>query len=275
MLKKISGLTIIFTFSLLLVNVVSSHDIWLFAEEFRVSKGDTLTVRQVFGHELNIHEELELLRRMTPRFEFITSDGSVDLLTELPDFETQPVVKPVLERKLNFEGMALITMEHAYIHHEMSFEKFKEYLEDEEFRTNKFQDQVRRKSTQTERYARTLKCLVQVGDAADGDLHKQVVGQKLEILLLQNPYLLEPGDDLEVQVLFDSKPLADQLVTAFNGDGKQLFSTSKARTNEAGIARFKLGQKGFWLLRLVHLYSCSDPDIDWESYWTSYSFWVD
>ena len=41
-------------------------------------------------------------------------------------------------------------------------------------------------------------------------------------------------------------------------------------------ARFKLERAGFWLIRLVHLYPNSDrADIDWESYWTSFSFEVD
>ncbi|MCZ6672065.1 MAG: DUF4198 domain-containing protein [Verrucomicrobia bacterium] len=272
MSKKIAGLTITFIFSLLLVIAAYSHDIWLYPNQFILSKGDTLIVRQLAGSELAIEMEIELLTRMTPSYVLITPTESIDLLSELPDMFQW--VKPVLKRKLDFDGLALVTMEHAFIWNEFSNEKFLEYLEHEELKLEKFQDQIGNKPKQTERYARTLKCLVQVGDASDGDLHKQVVGQKLEILLLQNPYFLEPGDDLEVQVLFDGKPLADQLVTAFSGDGKQLVSTSKAHTNEAGIARFKLDRKRFWLLRLVHLYPCSDPDVDWESYWTSYSFWV-
>ena len=273
--KKTVVQAIPFTLALLLVTVAYPHDIWLSPDWFILSKGDTLIVRQLAGSEFEIEVELELLRRMTPRFELITPNGSVDLLSELPDFKTRPVVKPVLKRKLDFEGLALITMGHAFIHTEFSIEKFLEYLEHEEFKMEKFQDRIGRKPTQTERYARTLKCLVQVGDVAEGDLHKKVVGQKLEILLLQNPYRLDAGDDLEVQVLFDGKPLRDQLVRAFNGDGMRLVSKSKARTNARGIARFNLGKEGFWLIRLVYLMPCPDPDVDWESYWTSYSFELD
>lgn len=273
--KKIPVKTLVLTLLILLINVAYSHDIWLLPNRFVLSNGDTLTVRQLAGSELETEVELELLRRMTPRFEFITSSGLVDLLSELPDFKSQPVVKPVLERKLDFDGLALLTMDHAFIHHEFSREEFSEYLEHEEFKLEKFQNHIGSKPRQTERYARTIKCLVQVGDIVDGDLHKQVVGQKLEILLLQNPYLLDPGDELEVQVLFDGEPLRGQLVTAFNGNGKRLISTSKARTDEQGIARFKLDREGFWLIRLVHLFPSSDPDVDWESYWTSYSFQLD
>ena len=126
-----------------------------------------------------------------------------------------------------------------------------------------------------------LKCLFQVGPAGHGDLHKKVLGQKLEILLLQNPYTLKPGDELDVQVLFDGKPAPDLLVRALNDDGDQLIATSKRRTDARGIARFTLKRAGLWLVRLVLLQPCSAAadvdcaDVDWQSYWSAYSFRLD
>ena len=262
--------------SLLLGGVAYPHDMWLVADRFRLAKGDKLTVRQLAGSELEVETEFEVLRRMTPRFELVTVSGSVDLMKELPDMRARPVVKPVLERKLEFEGQALLAMDHSFINHEMSQEKFLEYLEHEDFKMEKFRPHLGDRPQQRERYWRTMKCLVQVGDSRGGELHKKILGQKLEILLLQNPYLLDPGDELDVQVLFDGKPASDYMVTAFNGDGERLVAESKTRTNETGIARFKLERAGFWLIRLVHLYPNSDrADIDWESYWTSFSFELD
>lgn len=267
--------------SLLAASIAYAHDIWLFPERFTLSRGDILIVRQLAGSELDIEVELALLRRMTPRFELITPSGSVDLLSELPDERTRPEIKPVLERKLDFDGLALLTMEHAFVHTEFSSEKFLEYLEHEEFKMEKFREHMGQRSAQRERYARTIKCLVGVGKVTEGDLHRRIVGQKLEILLLQNPYLLNPGDDLEVQVLFDGKGLRNHLVTAHNGDGERLVSTSKARTDADGIVRFNLDRGGFWLIRLVHLLPCSEGSnadcdyVDWESYWASYSFKLD
>ena len=161
-------------------------------------------------------------------------------------------------------------------------EKFFEYLGHEEFKIEKFQDHMGLRPQQSERYARILKSLVQVGRVGEGELYKQVLGQKLEILLLQNPYVLDPGDDLEVQILFDGEPLRDKLVVGYNGDGKGPVSKSRARTNTAGIARFNLDRSGFWLIRLVHLLPCSEGSdvvdcshVDWESYWASFSFKLD
>ena len=266
--------------SLLSVSVAYSHDIWLLPERFTLSKGDTLTVRQLAGTELDTALELPFLTGMTPRFELITPNGSVNLLKELRDARTQRTLKPVLQRKLDFEGPVLLTMEHDFVYDEFSTEKFLEYLKHEEL-VEKFRDQLGRRPVQSERYARTLKCLVKVGKAAEGELYKRVLGQKIEILLLQNPYLLDPGDDLEVKVLFNGKPLRDQLVMAFNRDGKRPVSKSKARTNGDGIARFTLDKRGVWLFRLVQLLPCSESsdadcsDVDWESYWSSYIFKLD
>ena len=269
------------TLSLLVANLSDAHDIWLLPERFVLSKGDTLVVHQLVGSELEVEMEVELLWRMTPRFDLTTAQGSVDLLRELPDKRTLPVVKPVLKRKLDFEGVALLTMEHAFIWEEWSREQFLENLKHEELGMDRFRDHVGDRPKQTERYARTLKCLLQVGDGTDGDLHKRVVGQKLEILLLQNPYLLKPGDDLEVQVLFDGKPLGGQRVTAFNGDGERRVSAPRVRTSANGVARFNLNREGFWLVRVVHFIPCAErsdidcSEVDWESYWTSYTFHLD
>ena len=51
---------------------------------------------------------------------------------------------------------------------------------------------------------------------------------------------------------------------------------SEAHTDARGIARFKLEAEGLWLIRLVHLLPCQEcPDVDWESYWASYTFELD
>lgn len=276
------------TLSLLAVSDAYAHDIWLHARRFTLDKGETLTVHQLIGAELDSDLlqpenslELPVLRDMTPRFALITPQGSVNLLRELPDIRAQPVVKPVLKRKLDFDGLALVTMEHSLIYTSFTNEVFLQYLQHEELDPEKFRRHMGSRPAQSEAYARTLKSLVRVGKGTGAELHRRVLGQKIEILLLQNPYRLDPGDDLDVQVLFDGEPLRGQLVKAYNSDGKGPVSKHRARTNAGGIVRFKLDRGGLWLIRLVHLLPCSGrsevdcEDADWESYWTAYSFEID
>ena len=142
---------------LLVAGAAYSHDVWLLPDQFHVARGQTLTLRQFSGIELQNPEEVELFRRSTPAFQLITSDDTIDLLGELPDMRTQPVVMPVLERALDFDGLALVTMEHAFIHTGFTADKFVEYLEHEEYNVDDFKDRLAGRKFELERYARTMK----------------------------------------------------------------------------------------------------------------------
>ena len=202
------------------------------------------------------------------------SIGRPQKFAVLPDGE----IKPVLTRSLDFEGTALLTMEHDFFLTALSNEEFLEYLEHEEFDEKMLLDGMGQRPKQRERFARAFKCLIQVGEKTNGDVYSQVLGQKIEIVLQQNPYLLDPGDTLDVKVLFEGKPLADKLVKAFNKNSAGEISESKARTNAKGFAQFTLDKPGIWMLRFVQLRPCVERSsgdcegIDWESYWTSYTF---
>ena len=394
-----TSLSLTVALSLLLVRSAYGHDIWLTPDRFILSMGDTLTVRQLVGHDLVAEQELPLAKGLTRRFELTTPHGTVDLLRE-----RRGSGNPALRRKIDFDGVALLTMEHAFTRIELSDEKFTEYLEHEELKqVEMLRNKRGRKAVERERYARTIKTLIQVGEAPEAVRYKritdtdlrylpgltnvkaleldgskvtdaglahlggltslrtlnldgthvtdvglvhlkglrnlrnldlggtqvtdvglahlkdltnlrrlflggtqvtkrgllslkgsaglsvsldrttthnkmppmQLLGPKLDIRLMQDPYLLDPGDELEVKILFDGEPLQGKVVWALCGDGRRLVSESKAYTNQLGIARFKLEREGFWLIRLVHMLPCPEPDVDWESYWGSYSFNLD
>ncbi len=263
---------------------VLAHDIWLHAERFRVERGETLVVRQLVGDELEADlsrlettRELPLLLDMTPRFTLVTPAGAVDLLAE----RSRNPAPPVLERALDFEGPALVAMEHAILYTEFTSAEFLEYLEHEGLDPGRYREHMGSRPHQTEGYQRTLKCLVRVGSGPPGDLHGRALGQPLEILLLQDPAGLDPGDDLDVRVLLHGEPLAGQLVKAYSASGVSAVAKLRAVTDADGVARFRLGGAGVWLVRLVHLAPCSTrsgvdcADTDWESYWSAYSFAVD
>ena len=65
---------------------------------------------------------------------------------------------------------------------------------------------------------------------------------------------------------------------AFNKDSAGEILESKERTDAQGIAQFTLDKAGIWMLRFVRLQPCversfGDCDgVDWEGYWTSYTF---
>ena len=62
-----------------------------------------------------------------------------------------------------------------------------------------------------EKYSKHVKTIFQVGDQVSDDW-KTVLGYPIEFVPLENPYELHPGHTLEVQLLWQGEPLANQLV---------------------------------------------------------------
>ncbi len=251
---------------LFIFNFIYAHDYWLRPQKFILSKGDTLILHLYVGDKLKVEIEREFQMQMTEKFELLKSDGVLDLLPE-----TQDKSIPLLRRIIDFDGLGLIVMERGWAYIELSLEEFNEYLKHEGI--TDIRSKLRGK-VQKERYRRYIKSLILSGDKVDGEIYKKVVGQRLEIVLLQNPYLLKVGDKLEVQVLFEGKPLVNKVVTLYSVDRDSVFE-QKVRTNKNGIAKFKIKNLGFHLVRLVHLRECENcDDVNWESFWTSFSFEV-
>jgi len=121
-----------------------------------------------------------------------------------------------------------------------------------------------------ERYSKSPKCLIRVGDGKDGDPCR-AVGLPLEIVPLQNPFERKVGDALRVKVLFQTKPLADaNLGWHHAGGGEDPVGT--VRTNAKGEALIPIAQAGLMAIRLTHMTRPKAQDYEWESYWTTLTF---
>lgn len=105
----------------------------------------------------------------------------------------------------------------------MDAEAFNSYLEHEGIfdmldwrRENDHMD-----SSAVEKYSKHVKTIFQVGEKRTDDWQKPL-GYPIEFVPLDNPYELNTGDSLRAQLLFNGKPLANQLVYAHfkpTGDG--------------------------------------------------------
>lgn len=62
-----------------------------------------------------------------------------------------------------------------------------------------------------EKYSKHVKTIFQVGDQLTNDW-QTVLGYPIEFVPMENPYDMHPGHDIVVQLLWQGKPLADQLV---------------------------------------------------------------
>lgn len=253
-----------------------AHDCWIFPEQFVLARGDTLVVRQRFGHELDVEVEFPLDRDYVESFELISATGRVNLLDEAPE-QVHPTLTPLLKREMDFEGPVLLAMEHGFLPIDLTDKAFTRHLEYEGLdEIVALRDRQGHEDNVRERYARSMKSLIRVGERAEGDVHKEILGQRMEILLLKNPLLLDAGDTLRIQVLFSGEPLGDKRVWALNRERDGGVSLATSRTDSSGVASFELDREGLWLIRLVHELPCTRcPRAGWEGYWASYSFELD
>lgn len=160
--------------------------------------------------------------------------------------------------------------------------EFTDYLEHdgvadalEDFEANSDLENVR------ERYSKHVRTLVQVGEERS-DEHRHILGYPVEIILEDNPYAVDIGDELGFQVLREGEPVADQLVYASyegyqpqNEDGGHERAMTM-RTDSDGRGSFKVGRKGVWYLTLIHMEKLEDdPEVDYESNWATLTFEID
>jgi uncharacterized GH25 family protein len=104
------------------------------------------------------------------------------------------------------------------------------------------------------------KALVRTGDRGS-DLFHTVVGHRLELVPLDDPFLLSAGSTLRIRVFFDGTPLAGAEVEA--GDGvtpRADTDIPRFKTDAQGVASIPL-RGGPQLFAVDHTVSSPDPDL--------------
>ena len=246
-----------------------AHEYVLLAYKYKVQKGDTLELHLFSADGFNVQIERPVQMKITKNFELITENGTTNLLAEATDQSL-----PILNRKVDFEGLGLLHMERDYARIALENKKFLSYLKEDHIENIVVKSDPLKK-TQKERYSRYIKTLVQSGSKPYGELYKKVIGQNFEIVLLQNPYLLKKGDNIKAQILFMGKSLPNKVITARNRIGSESAMAATSRTDENGICSFKITREGEWFIHATHMIPCPDlTDSDWESFWASYSFQI-
>lgn len=259
---------IAFIASLIFISALATlaHDYFLLPADFFLKKGDNLKVALMVGDEFKGLEERKYQSSITKSFSLHNGKKPVDFLA----ISTDSMV-PILTYKTTEPGLHLLEMSRNYASITLKKEDFLNYLVEEGLL--KIQDSLI-KSPQlsfTEKYTRYLKTLVSV-DKPTGGVYNEKVGHQLEILLDNNPYKLNYGDDLSATILFKDKPLknATAELVVKSGDGK--VHVTKVNSDVNGKVYFKVNREGTYLLRLVYMQACKDKSADFESWWASYSF---
>jgi uncharacterized GH25 family protein len=121
-----------------------------------------------------------------------------------------------------------------------------------------------------ELFSRCAKALVAVGERS-GEGYDRRVGLPLELIPEKNPFLLSPGEDLPLLLLYLGDPVAGVWVQARNPRRPE--ESVSGRTDASGRVRLRLASGGFWLVKAVHMVPAPQgAGADWESFWASLTF---
>lgn len=117
----------------------------------------------------------------------------------------------------------------------------------------------------------TAKALTRT-DKSNGSLYKNKECQQLEIVLEQNPYKLQYGDDITAVILLGGKPIEGTSTTIYTKSISGQVHSAKYRSNSEGKIFFKLNRSGTWLLQTVYAKPSEEKGINYNYYQSSFSF---
>ncbi|MEO7983626.1 MAG: DUF4198 domain-containing protein [Bacteroidota bacterium] len=243
---------------------VSAHEFWMQPDKFIYKKGEKANIRFRVGE--NFEGENWTGNRTKVNFLQLYFNGvKTDLSASLSDKKGDS-----LQYLLNGEGTALIIYSGLNSFIEMEPAKFNTYLEEDGLREI---IRYRREHGQTdsvgrESYQRSVKTILQVGTKYDSTF-KQATPLPLDIIPLEHPQLIRERQKMTVRVLFNKKPLAEQLVKIWYRNNNKT-NTEEVLTDQDGLASFKIIKSGSWMVSTVTmLHLDNDPKAHWQSYWGS------
>jgi uncharacterized GH25 family protein len=244
--------------------LTSSMDLIFLPKEFFLSKGDHLEVQLLGGTEFSDMKEQPYQPARTSRLILLEGGKQIDLRSIATDSTT------TFSRTMAVSGLALMAMDLDVAEQTLSKEEFVSYLSQEALYDN--MDTVKASPEKTFKEIRRgfLKTLVCV-DKPSGSCYDEVLGQELEIILNQNPYKMQYGDDMTATVLFQGKPLKNAPVNIETRIENGKVFSSRLTSDKEGKVYFKLNRAGTWMVSLAYvvpLASTSAGYLNWRSGYT-------
>lgn len=245
-----------------------AHDLWLIPPA-HAKVSEKLTARAISGNKFPLGDNTPDPEKFARRWVL------------LPDGKEEAVAAAGTEEKaglLTFAakkpGVYLIAVQTKPKIINLEAEAFNSYLVSDGL-PQIYQLRAREKTLDkpgVERYSKSPKALVAIGDVQDGGPCK-VMGLPLEIVPLKNPFSSKPGETLKVRVLFKNKPLTDAFL-GWDFPGGTESPAGYVRANDKGEALIPIAQTGLITIRLTHMTRPREKDYEWESFWTTLTFRV-
>lgn len=251
----------------LFVTKAAAQDYVLLPENFILHKGDKLNLHLISVNQFTKTNELKYESSKTAKFALHNGKKETDLLTVAKDSAT-----PIISIPMEAEGLNTIHMVRKAITDDIESDDFIKMLEDEGFTQYSEKAKNGSKDSFREKYTWYLKSLISVEKNSPNGFEKPL-NDEFEIILRDNPYKGNYGDDIVAQVRFRGKPIANVVVLFYirTISGKDIFA-QKLSTDKEGQIYFKLSREGVYLLRALFTEPSKDKGTDFETWMASYTF---
>ena len=259
------------------LSIAFAHEFWLQPSQFFARVGDKINLQVLVGEGF-AGERSEGKKNRIIQYRHHT-DGIVTNLAPTLTGDTYGDVSVTLTTP----GTHLFSFANTPKFLAMKADSFLLYLEEDGLDNVIATRQQRGETAKPSRelYQRCVKTLVQVGNNPTGTYAKNT-GMPLEVMAVENPYAMRPGQTISFQILFMNKPLSGALVRYWNrATADQPAETTpqnrppheeKQRSDAQGRVRFQL-RAGQNMVSVVRMVAAQDTtQSDWHSYWGSLTF---
>jgi uncharacterized GH25 family protein len=249
--------------------LVLAHEFWLSPRKFRLAIGEELKFNLLVGENFE-GEPWDLKKHRIEKLDLHATTKVTDLRNLVKSEARDKVTLKMVE-----EGTQLIAMQSNYAYIELEGEKFNEYLKEDGIEDIYEQREKNNELTKPARefYARFVKLLVQTGNKKT-DVYKKKINTPIEIIPTKNPYSLKSGDYLSCQILFNGKPVINQMVKVWNKINNTTFLQNMF-TEKDGTVTFPLNSKGPWMVSTVKMTKAEKAGADYQSMWSSLVFEIE
>lgn len=248
-----------------------ASEFWLAAPRFFVAPGSLLNLRVLVGENFTGMPWPGKSARVTQLTHYAPG-GPTNLL---PGATATDTLHPVLHLRQPGTHMAALATNNTFT--TLDADQFNTYLKAAGLDQILLERQRRGSLDKPgrEAYRRCAKTLLLAGAPSPSDTARawsRPVGQPLEFVPEQNPYMLRAGASLTVRVLVGGQPRPGQLVQIWQRSPGRPASVFKLYSNQNGRVLFRLREPGEYMLSAVQMLPATLAEADWQSTWATLTF---
>ena len=251
----------------LTVAPAQAHEFWIEPLDFAVASGEPIKAQNRIGQMLKGDIDPYISSTFV-RFTLTDADETRKVKGNLGD-------RPALQMEPARDGLHIAAYQSTpSTLRYREFGKFKKFVTKEgiEWVLEAHKERGLPDTKFRESYTRFAKSLVAVGDGAGAD---RPLGLRIELIALTNPY--EEEGPVQVQLLYESEPLANIQVAAFRRNAAGDITRDVTRTDISGKATLPRKDAETTLLSAVHMVEpgaelAKRKGVVWHSLWASLTY---